>query len=318
MLVLRKFSKMSLLLLSMLSFAAVAQSQTGSVHLPYETLVSEFIQPAEKNHLWCYWYWINDDISQEGISRDLAAMKEAGIGTALIGNINSPEQDGRIPLFSDKWWECMVHAVNEGKRLGVDIGVFNCPGWSQSGGPWVKPEMAMRYLVYSETTVQGPGKIFQKLIQPKNEFQDLYVLAFPDSGVGLKALTKNNTAIRVSPEVKDVENWIDGDRSTAALLDSAKAKEYTIEFHTNLPIVARSILLYPISRNLKVQCNLYAAVNGKEVLIKSFEYERSNYNVNVGPISNGPVAIGLPETESSIFKLVCSKIKGNVSRKVIV
>ena len=29
----------------------------------------------------------------------------------------------------------MVHAVNEGKRIGVDIGVFNCPGWSQSGGP---------------------------------------------------------------------------------------------------------------------------------------------------------------------------------------
>lgn len=73
----------------------------------YETIVSGFKTPTEANHLWCYWYWINDDISKDGITKDLTAMKEAGIGTALIGNINPPEEDGKVPLFSDLWWECM-------------------------------------------------------------------------------------------------------------------------------------------------------------------------------------------------------------------
>ena len=87
--------------------------------------------------------------------KDLEAMKAAGIGGALIGNINPSEKDGKVPMLSEDWWSHMVHAVNEGKRIGVDIGVFNCPGWSQSGGPWVKPEMAMRYLTYSEISVAG-------------------------------------------------------------------------------------------------------------------------------------------------------------------
>ena len=41
-------------------------------------------------------------------------LKEAGIGSVFIGNVNPPEQDGKVPLFSDLWWDCMVHAVNEG------------------------------------------------------------------------------------------------------------------------------------------------------------------------------------------------------------
>jgi len=169
--------------------------QFSSFGAQYEELISDFRTPAANNHLFCYWYWINDDISKEGISKDLAAMKEAGIGTAFIGNINPPQQDGKVPLFSDLWWECMVHAVNEGKRLGVDIGVFNCPGWSQSGGPWVKPEMAMRYLTYSETVIHGPAKISQKLVKPKEEFQDVYVLAYPAFDE-LKTLTRDNATIQ--------------------------------------------------------------------------------------------------------------------------
>jgi len=278
--------------------------------MSYETMVAEFKTPTDANHLWCYWDWINDDISKDGITKDLAAMKEVGIGTALIANINPPEKDGKVPLFSEEWRECMVHAVMEGKRLGVDIGFFNCPGWSQSGGPWVKPEMAMRYLVYSETTLQGPGKISRKLLQPRDEFQDVCVLAFPAVVSEFKKLTKDNAAIRVTPEVQDAQHWIDGDYSSAALLDQKKTKEYTIEIQTESPITARSIILYPINQKLKVQCKLYAHINNNDRLIKSFLFDRSNLNTNVGPIANGPVAIALPETKATLFKLVCSDIRG--------
>ena len=54
----------------------------------FDQLVQSFQSPTDDNSLWCYWYWIGDDISKEGITKDLEAMKEAGIGAAFIGNIN--------------------------------------------------------------------------------------------------------------------------------------------------------------------------------------------------------------------------------------
>jgi hypothetical protein len=63
--------------------------------------------------------------------------------------------------------------------LGVDIGIFNSPGWSQSGGPWVKPQQAMRCVVLPETRLHGPQHFEGKLAVAAGEYQDVAVLAFP-------------------------------------------------------------------------------------------------------------------------------------------
>ncbi|MCK5278094.1 MAG: hypothetical protein KAK04_06135, partial [Cyclobacteriaceae bacterium] len=54
----------------------------------FQNIQTGFVTPHDTNSVWCYWYWINDDISKEGITKDLEAMKEVGIGAAFIGNIN--------------------------------------------------------------------------------------------------------------------------------------------------------------------------------------------------------------------------------------
>ena len=46
-----------------------------------------FQQPPAATRPWCYWYWISDNISREGLTRDLEAMASAGIGEALVGNV---------------------------------------------------------------------------------------------------------------------------------------------------------------------------------------------------------------------------------------
>src|SRR6056297_3482657 len=101
-------------------------SKTGDLpKAKYDRIQNGFVTPQDSNKIWCYYYWIGDDISKEGVTKDLEAMKEFGIGTVLIGNINPDEVDGPVPLFSDTWWEIMVHTVNEGQRLGIDVGNFN-------------------------------------------------------------------------------------------------------------------------------------------------------------------------------------------------
>ena len=50
-------------------------------------LEMSFRNPPESTKPWTYWYWIDDNISKEGITKDLEAMAEVGIGEAFIGNV---------------------------------------------------------------------------------------------------------------------------------------------------------------------------------------------------------------------------------------
>ena len=129
-----------------------------------------------------YWYWINDNISKEAVIKDLHSMKEVGINRAFIGNIGLSPQEapyGKVKIFTDEWWDIMHTALKTATELNIEIGLFNSPGWSQSGGPWIKPEQAMRYLTYSEVKVKGPKKLQQHLTEPTKNFQDVKVIAMP-------------------------------------------------------------------------------------------------------------------------------------------
>ncbi len=276
----------------------------------FATIRNGFQTPADTNKVWCYWYWINDDISKEGVTKDLEAMKEAGIGAALIGNINPAGVDGRVPLFSDEWWETMVHAITEGKRLGVDIGVFNCPGWSQSGGPWIKANMAMRYLTYSETKVQGPGELSVKLVQSKDEFQDTHTLAFKTPESELASLANLNPNITSTPYISNLKNAFDGDRTSSATFETGQGTTISIEIKLKTPITARQLSLAPAKSPFKCKVALYARVDGTEELVKEFDFDRSNFSVNVGPIVDGPVAMALPAVESDGFRIEFKDFRG--------
>jgi hypothetical protein len=265
-------------------------------------LKSHFINPSSENTLWCYWYWIGDDISKEGITKDLEAMKAAGIGGALIGNINPEEKDGRVPILSEDWWDHMVHAVNEGKRLGVDIGAFNCPGWSQSGGPWVKPDMAMRYLTYSEVKVNGGKKIELDLVRPTDEFQDVYVLAFPSIASEDQFLSSENSSLIVTPSLSEKGRLIDGDTNKAVGF-SKQNREYQLEFTSKEQITARSIKIIPGKNPIQLLCRVSAKKNGNWKEIRSFRINRSKLDPNVGPDRYAPIMVALPETRSEEFKL---------------
>ena len=102
-----------------------------------DELVKGFQDPSDEYKPSCYWYWLNGDISKDGITKDLETMAKVGIRRAMIGNI---EGGGPVKMCSQDWYDLTHHALKEAARVGVDIMMFNAPGWSQSGGPWIKPE----------------------------------------------------------------------------------------------------------------------------------------------------------------------------------
>ena len=297
------------ILFTYITVIAVLSNCSPSEELPkstYNQIVKDFQSPTDENSLWCYWYWIGDDISKEGITKDLEAMKAAGIGAAFIGNINPEEVDGKVPMLSEAWWDHMVHAVNEGKRIGVDIGSFNCPGWSQSGGPWVTADKAMRYLNYSETAVTGGQQVQVKLQKPKAEFQDVYVLAFPKDNKEDVKLDNSNSNIKVTPAITNKSALLDGKTELGVGFEE---DNYTIDISSGKAITARSLKLFPGKKELKVDCELLAKVDGEYVSIKKFNFDRSNFSVNVGAEQYASVSISFPDIQAKEFRLICSNFR---------
>lgn len=144
------------------------------------SLQSGFQNPpnSAKPHTW--WHWINGNITKAGITADLEAMKAIGLGGAQIFNVEVGIPEGNTPFMSEQWKDCLAHAFKEAKRLGLEICVHNCAGWSSSGGPWVPPKYAMQNLTWSETEFHGPGKYEGTLPQPQsklNYYQDVAVYA---------------------------------------------------------------------------------------------------------------------------------------------
>lgn len=147
-----------------------------------DSLEAGFRNPpnSAKPHTW--WHWVNDNISKEGITADLEAMKRVGVGGAQIFNVDVGVPSGGVTFMSDRWREMVVHAVKEANRLGLELCIHNCAGWSSSGGPWVKPEHAMLIVVTRAVQVQGPARFSNVLPQPDARagfYRDIAVLAFP-------------------------------------------------------------------------------------------------------------------------------------------
>jgi len=158
---------------------------------PVSDLASAFINPPDATRPYVLWMWMGSNISKEGITRDLEAMKDAGIGGATIYSLadtlipwsgvilKSPTPE--IVTWTEPWWEMIRHAANECRRLGLDLLLHNCAGYESSGGTWITAELAMQEVIWSEQKIQGGQQITMNLNKavvdphPHSQFPELYI-----------------------------------------------------------------------------------------------------------------------------------------------
>jgi hypothetical protein len=124
--------------------------------------------------------------SKEGITADLEAMKEAGIGGAYMMFIKGADS---VPLINPPaqqltahWWQLVVFAMQEARRLHFQLGMHVSDGFALAGGPWIKPEMSMQKVVSTKTYTTGKKTFNGILPQPEtkeNYYKDITVLAYP-------------------------------------------------------------------------------------------------------------------------------------------
>jgi alpha-L-rhamnosidase len=161
-----------------------------SCSLPAVDLEKQFSSPPDSAKPWVYWYFMDGNIDSKGMKEDLASMKKAGIGGAILLEVNIGVPRGTVDFMSPQWVDAITEAIHEADRLNIQIALGTGPGWCGTGGPWIKPELSMQHLVGNVTNVVGPANFSANLPQPpprkpffgestftpelKKEWQDFY------------------------------------------------------------------------------------------------------------------------------------------------
>jgi len=288
-----------------------AQSKVKSIS-KMTALETGFAVPPDSIQTSVYWYWISDNISKQGVVKDLEGMKRVGINRAFIGNMGLGDVTyGKVKLFSEEWWDILHTALKTATRLGIEIGIFNCPGWSQSGGPWVKPQQSMRYLNASEIKVKGPLLIHQNLKKPNADFQDVKVIAYPAPKDYSSVSQSAKLQVSSNPVIGNLNNLIDKDESSVLLFPAAKS--FTLNFATAEDYTVRSVTIYPAQVLTVLQGDLEVKINATYQKIKHFNFDYSNANISGGFKPYGPAVISIPATTGKEFRIVFDHVTVNSS-----
>ncbi|MHB8902383.1 MAG: glycosyl hydrolase [Thermoguttaceae bacterium] len=182
------------------------------------SLAEGFSSPPASARPWVYWFWINGNISKEGITADLEAMQRVGVGGVLWMEVSGPwwAPDGKMKALSPEWHEAIQWAVKECDRLGLEFDLSVDFGYG-SGGPHVTPDLSMQKLYWSETEVEGGKTVTTTL--PK-----------PSVAKNLSAWLRPGA--QISPKVVEAIEKSDGYRDVAVLAipspASAAAATYRI------------------------------------------------------------------------------------------
>src|SRR5579871_2444698 len=139
-----------------LALAATMQGQSS------RDLESGFATPPNSAKPRVWWHWMNGNITKEGIKLDLEWMNRVGIGgfQNFDASLGTPKLvENRLIYMTPEWKDAFLYTTKLADQLGLEEAIAGSPGWSESGGPWVKPSQGMKKVVWSETIVDG-GKPF--------------------------------------------------------------------------------------------------------------------------------------------------------------
>ena len=162
-------------------FASVSALHAGA-------LEPDFEQPSHESRPETWFHLIGGNVNKAFLTTDIEAVHAAGFqGFHLFHGKGGawPGVSPQIQTLSPQWDNLIEHVANECVRMGLKFTMQNCPGWAMSGGPWIKPEDAMRHLIWSRTDMEGPTGQSVKLAKPMPSdqdwcnYQDVAVLAFP-------------------------------------------------------------------------------------------------------------------------------------------
>jgi len=152
-----------------------------------ENLEKGFLSPPDQAKPRVWWHWMNGNITKEGIRADLEWMHRIGIGgfQNFDAALATPQiVEKRLVYMTPEWKDAFRFATVLADSLSLEMAIAGSPGWSESGGPWVKPEQGMKKYVWSETFVEG-GKPFSGIVPPPPSTTGVFQNIGPESSLSM-------------------------------------------------------------------------------------------------------------------------------------
>lgn len=147
--------------------------------LSIDSIYSRFAEVPDDARTKTWWFHGETATTKEGITADLEAFKEAGLGGVVYYDQVHGLAEHALEAMSGEWWEMFKFAAREAKRLDLTFEVNMSNGYA-CGGPWITPEMAMQKVCASEAVVKGGTHADFDLPTPGNSLTgEICILAFP-------------------------------------------------------------------------------------------------------------------------------------------
>jgi hypothetical protein len=252
-----------LVFLAVIAFPAFSQN--------HEALKAGFLNPPDEAKPRTWWHWIGGNVTKEGITKDLEWMKRAGIGGFQAFDVSlgmGQTVEKKIVFMTPEWLDAIRHTTVEAERLGLEMTMVTSAGWSETGGPWVKPEEAIKKVVWSELPIVGGKKFSGKLqVPPINNgpirnlsrpggflsvataspdptfYKDYKVLALSTPKVEVKMMDLKPT-VTSSAGAVDAAALLDDDLTSSIKLPIPKPESHAwIQFEFAQPFQAQSFSL---------------------------------------------------------------------------
>ena len=259
-LIIAKMRKKFPLLASLVFFANLL---SASAQTPRDSLDSGFQTPPESAKPRTWWHWVSGNVSAEGITADLEAMKRIGLGGAQIFTVEQSNVKGPVHFMTPEWRKLVHLALGEAERLHLELGMQDCEGWSESGGTWITPAESMQKLVWTQTQVQGGQNVAIRLPaypSVQNFYEDIAVLAFPSvAGDHLPDPIKISASAASFGGAKVSDNNLD---TEATLTYTAAGDPQWIQLEFADQVTARSASLTASGGKYNFRCELQVSNDG--------------------------------------------------------
>jgi len=106
---------------------------------------------------WTRWWWMGSGVDKSGITAQLEAFAQAGIGGVEIAPIYGVkgEESRFIDFLSPEWMEMLKHTLDEAARLGMKVDMTQGTGWPFGGPHITKGKGAARLFVEQYQLSEG-------------------------------------------------------------------------------------------------------------------------------------------------------------------
>ena len=147
-----------------------------------QTLLSYgFDHPQDSARTKVWWFHGETVGTHEGITADLEAFKEQGVGGVVYYDQVHGKGEGAFKVFSPEWWDELIFSSQEAKRLGLDFEANASNGYV-AGGSWITPDKSMQRLASSELVVEGGQDVEVRMPSVRahgNWMKDVALIALP-------------------------------------------------------------------------------------------------------------------------------------------